>query len=140
MLNLRCDFSRLSQECEAIEFIAARDDPPFALGHVINGPTMRQSAQLLVGMGQTPHDREGRIVTDLVAACRPAADEVAASTDTLYFHGIGLALWTDTGTELGGVDTGEFLLDTVLVWGRGYFERKNVLWAERGIPFRVVVP
>jgi hypothetical protein len=115
-LSVRFDFDD-SGRCEAIEFLWPRRFPPRIATERLAGPTLRQAGSVLVGMGYAPWNETGPI-PDLAARCRPGPQ----SDDTLDFHEIGVSLWSERSTETDGVDFGEYLLDTVLVWRCGYLE------------------
>jgi hypothetical protein len=123
--------------CEAIGFSDAVMHPPVVGDCRLAGPTMRSAAECLVRAGYQPWGPTGPI-EDLVDACRPDDDSTSTPDDSIYFHEIGVVLWTDLQSEEGGVELGELRLGTVMLFRRGYLEALNAKYFVQGKPHLVV--
>jgi hypothetical protein len=125
-------------ECDAIQFSNATIHPPVVEGCCLAGPTMRLAAECLVRSGYQPWGSDGPI-DDLVYACRPTSDdEHVHRDDSIYFHELGLVLWTDLQSEEDGVELGELRLGTVMLFRRGYLEARNAEYLAQEMPDLVV--
>ncbi|MEW6152851.1 MAG: hypothetical protein AB1673_02520 [Actinomycetota bacterium] len=131
------EFSSPAWWCEAIEFIGATEYPPVVGDCRLNGPTMRSAAECLVEAGYQPWGPTGPI-EDLVYACRPDDDSTPTPDDSIYFHELGLVLWTDLQSEEDGVELGELRLGTVMLFRRGYLEARNAEYLAQEMPDLVV--
>jgi hypothetical protein len=115
LISVRFDFDK-EGHCAFIEFVSPRTSPPLLEGHPLAGPTLRQAAEVVLGLGYEPD--EGAM-EDLAGG---RLGQATSGSDSVDFPAIGLTLWTSLsmeGDECG--ELGEHVLDSVALWRSGYW-------------------
>lgn len=108
---------------------------PLLRGQLIGGPTLRAATETLRSLGYEPWTDRGPL------GDASSLGQVGSTDDAIYFHDVGMSLWSEMGTETdAGLDLREYLLDTVLVWRPGYWHKANERWAQQGLGLRVALP
>ena len=112
-------FSEDDRRCEFIEFVNPLRHPPLVDSRRVEGPSLRQAAELLVSLGYEP-DEESAEDLHLGRLGVPGSPG-----DSIDFAAIGLTLWSDMSTEAdehGHI--GEYVLGSVATWSRAYGDRE----------------
>lgn len=111
-------FSEEDSRCEFIEFLDPLRHPPLIDSRPLEGPSLRQAAELLVSLGYEPDEES---VEDLQLA---RLGVPGSPGDSIDFADVGLTLWSSMSTEAHEHgQLGEYVLDSVAIWSRAYGER-----------------